>query len=64
MLDGLVLQVTMMLSDQGGTGPEVRSTTASFSVRVLDVNDNLPVFTAPVCPIILITSAMYLCHTK
>ena len=34
-----------MASDQGGTGPEIRSTPATFSVRLLDVNDSVPIFT-------------------
>ncbi len=37
-----------MASDQGGIGPQIRSTSGSFSVRILDRNDSVPTFTIPV----------------
>ncbi len=44
----LDVQLTVVASDQSGVGPQVRSTTATFSVRVLDENDNVPTFTQSV----------------
>ena len=36
--------LTVVASDQRGIGPEVRTTSRSFTVEVQDVNDNIPQF--------------------
>ena len=39
------MQLTVIAADQRGRGPNVRRTVTVFTVRVLDVNDNVPFFT-------------------
>lgn len=42
-------QVTVVATDQGGIGPEIRSTSGTFYVRILDRNDSIPTFNSTVC---------------
>lgn len=49
-LSFLYLQLTVIAADIRGLGQNVRTTTGSFTIQVLDVNDNLPTFIDPVSP--------------
>ena len=44
----IIIQLTVIAADLRGLGQTVRTTTGTFLIRVLDINDNIPTFISPV----------------